>query len=124
MVQSFRVHSSPGKFLDFNSLKSPFMKSSVQGSWDIHTGYCLDFNLDFFFSLKILYLWKIWFILIRKTLETRVDPYIKKKREMRCEERLVNFVRNIYYWLLSIGDQIDLKCILRSYDCSGIIRKK
>ena len=58
-----RERASPDNFLDFNSLKSPFLSF-----WVVQTGYWSDFNLESFFMYFYVFLciMKIWPISVKR----------------------------------------------------------
>jgi len=55
-TQGIRGHAAPGNFLDFNSLKSPFIswdpKSVKQGIGHLHSSRIKPCNLESFFFIK------------------------------------------------------------------------
>ena len=63
-----RRRAPPGNFLDFHSLKSPFLDFIV-----IQTGYWPDSNLESVFIIKNIFVMKN-VTDFRKTVETGVDP--------------------------------------------------
>ena len=64
-----RGYASPGAFLDFNSLKSPFLGFSSHSdrilASSIHLGWSPSTWKVFFYLLKIFRFWKIWPISVK-----------------------------------------------------------
>ena len=97
----------PGNFLDFHSLKSPFLDFIV-----IQTGYWLDSNSESIFIIKNIFVMKI-VTDFRKTVETGVDPRLGT---------LYPFFQRFYSVLDSPGRPLTVHFLQVLSDHSSLIR--